>query len=103
MKSINRMLAAGMVAGLVTMAPTLAVASGDGFTDYSNLHALSTLDRSDLMALDVMSEKELGETQGEFFNFGLNIAIAPQFNICVFCNGVSQTNIASIFGYNRFR
>ena len=103
MKHINRTLVAGFVAGLVSMAPTLVAASGEGVTAYPNLHALSTLDQSDLMSMDAMSEYELGDTKGEFFNFGINIAIAPQFNICIICNGVNQTNLAMLSGFNFFR
>ena len=103
MTRINRTLVAGMVAGLAAMAPTLVAASGEGVTAYPNLHALSTLDQSDLMSLDAMSENELGDTKGEFFNFGINLVVAPQLNICIICNGVSQTNLAMISGFNLFR
>lgn len=102
MKGINRTLTAGMVAGLATLAPTLATASVEQLSDNTAFHALSTLQQSELMTLDAMSENELGSIHGEFFNFGFNIAIAPQLNICIICNGVNQTNIGSIFGFNMF-
>ncbi len=102
MKGINRTVTAGMVAGMLALTPVLATASGDNSPSNTRFHALSTLQQADIMTLDAMSENELNGIQGEFFNFGLNFAFAPQINICIFCTGVTQSNLAMIFGFNSF-
>ncbi len=102
MKGINRTATAAMVAGMLALSPALATASGDNSPSNTRFHALSTLQQTEIMTLDAMSENELNSVQGEFFNFGLNLAIAPQINICIFCTGVTQTNLAMIFGFNSF-
>lgn len=126
MKGIKRTLTAGIVAGFVTLAPTLALASGESYSTNTGFHALSTLDQSDLMTLDAMSENELESTKGENFNRGNrrnfenrgnrgnwrnrgnrgnrgnqgNFATVTQVNICYYCTNVTQINSSTIIQAN---
>ena len=70
MNGINQKLTAGLVAGFMTLAPSLAFASGESSSSDSGFHALSTLDESSLVTLDALSENDLASIQGEHFKYG---------------------------------
>lgn len=130
MNGINQKLTAGLVAGFVLLAPTMAFASGESSSLSSGFHALSTLDESSLVTLDAMSENDLASIQGEHFRngrpghrgrsgnrgnhrnrgnrggnrgSGWNFAFVTQMNICYYCTNVTQTNSSTIFQVNNLR
>ncbi len=96
-KTIRLVTAAALLSCTV---PAMA-ATADTLPDRNDFHALSSLDNGSIVSL---SNAELDGIQGGFFNLsflnGFNIAIMPQFNICLFCFGTSQTNNGFIFGGN---
>ena len=87
---------------LAITAPTLATAATalSPESEQSHFSAFSNFTTTELASIDSLSNAEMSEIQGEFFNFGINIAILPQINICVLCFNVTQINDGTIIGIN---
>lgn len=103
---VRTVLASALVSATLSL-PTLAVAEGGPERSDAGFHALSSLDEHALAGVQRLDDVELREIEGGrfffrrfAFNTAFNIAIAPQLNICIFCNGVSQSNFLVIFGLN---
>ena len=90
-------------AALLTIAtPTIAsAASSTGFESGNDgFSALTNFSDAELASIGSLSNDEMSEIQGEFFNFAINIAVLPQINVCLFCFDTTQINSGSIIGIN---
>ena len=62
-------------------------------------HAFSPLSAPEQAILTPLSDDQLAAVEGAAFrslptvNVGVNVAMAPQINVCVVCEDVVQTNI----------
>ena len=80
-----------LVNATTTLSPEM---EKDGFS------VLTNFSDTEMASIDSLSNREMSEVRGEFFNFGINIAVLPQINVCLFCFNSTQINNGSIVGVN---
>lgn len=71
-----------------------AIGSG---TDRATFDAFANLSSNEFLSMEPLDDAELQTIEGTFRGFDLSLILAPQINICLFCNDVSQVNQAMIF------
>ena len=63
-----------------------------------SFQALSKMPATDRALLTPLSDDQLASIEGARLspvNIGINVAITPQFNVCVQCTAVTQANVAA--------
>ena len=104
MKNLNLIRNFTTAALLTIFTPTLVNASPTLSPELEKVEfsVLTNFSDAEIASIDNLSNSEMSEVTGEFFNFGINIAILPQINICIFCFNSTQINNGSIVGVNMF-
>ena len=97
-----------IIAVVLALSLTLSVVpaiADDAFQAFSEMSA------EDRALLTPLGDDQLASIEGarhwnankkSAINIGINVAITPQFNICVVCTDVSQANAAATFQAIRF-
>jgi hypothetical protein len=95
----------GVVLALSLMLSVVPAIADDTFQAFSQISA------EDRARLTPLGDDQLASIEGArhwnankkgAINIGINVAIIPQFNICVLCTDVRQANAAAIFQAIRF-